>query len=147
MAKLFEPNKKKNYVWYNPNNFFRLFSITIVFIALIIFIIVREEKRERENINRKDMGMVHLLEMDNGNILTREVRYSTIKKVDPEDTSDVFYEVIVGDKKYKEGMLIKFNHRFIQPQQIEGTNYCVIQADQIQFHLRKENVKEDILKR
>jgi hypothetical protein len=86
--------------------------------------------------------------MDNGSILTQKVKYETFQKTDPDDTSDMFFEVVnAGESKYKNGDLIKYSHRFFNEQGIEAKKYCVIKEDQIDFHIKKENVKESLLKR
>jgi len=153
MAKLFQqqveergesPVEHKKLV---PGFFLKaMMGLMVIVVFTIISVFVIEEKKERDK-NKNNMELARIIEMDNGTILTRQVKYVTFKKTDPEDTSDIFYEVVNGDKKYTEGMLVKFNHRFIQPQQIEGETYCVIETSQIQFHLKKEHVKADLLKR
>jgi hypothetical protein len=106
-----------------------------------------EGKKERDK-NKNNMELVQIVKMDNGKILTRQVKYVTFKKVDPEDTSDIFYEVLnAGDSKFTVGTLVKFPHRFVNLQQIEGEKYCIIDPAEIQFHIEKEDVKEDLLKR
>jgi regulatory protein YycI of two-component signal transduction system YycFG len=153
MAKLFDINEVEEEVvlekasaksYWNSS---LLLLFLFIIIPILLGIVISMEKREEKNKNIESMELAKLVVMDNGHILTQKVKYETSKKIDPDDTSDIFYEVVNGDEKYKEGFLVKFNHRFIQPQQIEGSNYCVIDAGQIQFHIKKEDVKEDLLKR
>lgn len=155
MAKLFEQVEERETA---PARFKRfslgfvlkaiyIVGVTGLLVYLTISIFMMEGKKEKDK-NKNNMRLIELVKMDNGTILTRQVKYVTFKKIDPEDTSDIFYEVMnSGESKYTVGTLIKFNHRFIQPQQIEGANYCIIETNQVQFHIEKEDVKADLLKR
>lgn len=117
----------------------------VVCLIIIVFIAIGKKRGiDKEN----NMELVELLEMDNANILTQKVKYETFKKVDPDDTSDIFFEVVnPGDSKYEKGDLIKFGHRFFKEQQVEGKKFCVIETSSIEFHLKKKHVKESLLKR
>lgn len=114
-------------------------------LSLIVFVFINREK-ERENKNMENL--VELLNMDNGSVLTQKVKYETFQKTDPEDTSDIFFEVVnPGESKYEIGDLLKYNHRFFKEQGIEGKKYCIIERSQVDFHLKKKDVKESLLKR
>lgn len=123
-----------------------LYSVGFVIIIMFFIIIMWGEKKGIDK-DKGIMGLEKLVIMENGNILTRQVKYETSKKVDPKDTSDVFFEVVNGNDKYHEGDLVKFNHRFREIQQIEGNDYVVLDASQIQFKIKQEDVKGDLLKR
>jgi hypothetical protein len=117
-----------------------IFLVTVMFVSSLIINYNKNESKMED--------LVQYVEMDNNNILTKKVIYETFKKIDPSDTSDVFFMVVNdNDEKYSKGTLIKFNHRFIQEQQIEGNIYCIIEKSQIQFYIKPENVKESLLKR
>ena len=149
MAKLFEQNneevvpaKKKRF------SLSDLFFISIISVSFIILIaIIKKKKKEKIYKDKKIMELVKVIEMKNGNILTRKVKYETYKKKDPEDTSDIFFEVVNGNDQYAKGNLVKFPHRFVNETQIEGETYCVIDPEQIQFQIKVANVKESLLKR
>lgn len=147
MAKLFEEIKEIPKPAVKSRSGLRFSIIFAIILAIILLFMVIEKKREIDKENKNMASLVELLVMDNGNILTQKVKYLTKAKVDPEDTSDIFFEVVNGNEKYTKGVLIKFNHRFVQEQQIEGITYCLIDAAQVQFHIKKEDVKEDLLKR
>ena len=149
MAKLFEQNneevvpaKKKRF---SLSDLFFISIISVSFIILIAIIIVGEKEKIYKD--KKIMELVKVIEMKNGNILTRKVKYETYKKKDPEDTSDIFFEVVNGNDQYAKGNLVKFPHRFVNETQIEGETYCVIDPEQIQFQIKVANVKESLLKR
>lgn len=149
MAKLFE-QKKEEVVPAKKNkpSLSDLFFISIISVSLIILIaIIVVGKKEKEYKNNKHMDLVELIEMDNGNILTKKVKYETYKKKDPQDTSEIFFEVIRGNDKFTKGMLVKFPHRFVNETQIESETYCLIDPEQIQFHIKAAYVKESLLKR
>lgn len=147
MAKIFDPDKSiPEEVLKKRSSGFKFSLLIAIIITIIVVFIAIEKKREIDKEN-KIMNLVELLVMDNGNILTQKVKYETSKKIDPKDTSDLFFEVVVGNDKFKKGDLIKFPHRFFNETQIENKTYCVIDPDQIQFHLKAKDVKEDILKR
>lgn len=121
--------------------------LLIGLVGLIIFVLINREK-EREIKNKYMENLVELLKMDNGSVLTQKVKYTTFDKTDPEDTSDVFFEVVnPGNSSFKKGDLLKYNHRFFKEQGIEGKKYCIIEAGQVDFHLEKKDVKESLLKR
>ena len=148
MAKLFEQNneevvpaKKKRF---SLSDLFFISIISVSFIILIAIIVVGEKEKIYKD--KKIMELVKVIEMKNGNILTRKVKYETYKKKDPEDTSDIFFEVN-GNDQYAKGNLVKFPHRFVNETQIEGETYCVIDPEQIQFQIKVANVKESLLKR
>lgn len=122
-----------------------LVGFSVVIMILFIIIIVGEKKGIDKD--KEIMGLEKQVIMQNGNILTKQVKYETSKKIDPKDTSDIFFEVINGNDNFQEGDLVKFNHRFIELQQLEGQEYCVIDPSQIQFKINKEDVKADLLKR
>lgn len=150
MAKLFEPNEEEEIIPAKTKRFSLsdLFFITVIsvsFIILIAIIVVGEKEKRYKD--KKIMKLVELLEMKNGNILTQKVKYETYKKKDPEDTSDIFFEVVNGNDQYAKGNLVKFPHRFVNETQIEGETYCVIDPEQIQFQIKAANVKESLLKR
>lgn len=118
-----------------------------VVVSLIIFVFINREK-EREIKNKNMESLIELLNMDNGSVLTQKVKYTTFEKTDPEDTSDVFFEVVnPGESDYEKGDLLKYNHRFFKEQGIEGKKYCIIEKSQVDFHLKKRHVKESLLKR
>lgn len=149
MAKLFEQNneevvpaKKKRF---SLSDLFFISIISVSFIILIAIIVVGEKEKIYKD--KKIMELVKVIEMKNGNILTRKVKYETYKKKDPEDTSDIFFEVVNGNDQYAKGNLVKFPHRFVNETQIEGETYCVIDPEQIQFQIKVANVKESLLKR
>ena len=149
MAKLFEqnneevvPEKKKRF---SLSDLFFISIISVSFIILIAIIVVGEKEKIYKD--KKIMELVKVIEMKNGNILTRKVKYETYKKKDPEDTSDIFFEVVNGNDQYAKGNLVKFPHRFVNETQIEGETYCVIDPEQIQFQIKVANVKESLLKR
>lgn len=149
MAKLFEQKKEEVVLAKkSKRSLSDLFFITIISVSLIILvaIIVVGEKEKRYK-NKKIMNLAELVEMKNGNILTRKVKYETYKKKDPEDTSDIFFEVVNGNNEFAKGNLVKFPHRFVNETQIEGETYCVIDPEQIQFQIDLANVKESLLKR
>lgn len=149
MAKLFQPTNiidapAKRSTRYGSKYFV---SFLIVLVSLIIFVFINREK-EREIKNKNMENLIELLNMDNGSVLTQKVKYTTFEKTDPEDTSDVFFEVVnPGESDYKKGDLLKYNHRFFKEQGIEGKKYCIIEKGQVDFHLKKEHVKESLLKR
>lgn len=149
MARLFEqvepvpePPKKK----FKIKPFLLLLLAWIVSCSIIFMFMERKKEREIEN---KNMGnLVELLNMDNGSVLTQKVKYETFQKTDPEDTSEIFFEVVnPGESGYEVGDLLKYNHRFFKEQGIEGKKYCVIEKSQVDFHLKKKDVKESLLKR
>jgi hypothetical protein len=125
-----------------------IFKVVVALFLIIImfFIVIKRGEKKEINKDKGIMGLEKLIIMKNGNILTKQVKYETSKKSDPKDTSDIFFEVVNGDEEYLDGDLVKFNHRFIQPQQIEGAEYCVLDPKQIQFKIKKEDVKRDLLK-
>lgn len=121
--------------------------LLIGLVGLIIFVFINREK-EREIKNKNMESLIELLNMDNGSVLTQKVKYTTFEKTDPEDTSDVFFEVVIpGESDYEKGDLLKYNHRFFKEQGIEGKKYCIIEKSQVDFHLKKRHVKESLLKR
>lgn len=146
MAKLFTPNeqelidpKKIKSIWDFK------FSLVIPLVIIVVFIaIVKKREIDKKN---KIMNLVELLVMDNDNILTQKVKYITSQKIDPKDVSEIFFEVVSGNENFEKGDLVKFNHRFIQEEQIENVTYCLIQANQVHFHLKSKDVKKDILKK
>lgn len=93
--------------------------------------------------------LVKIIIPKNDHIICREVRYPTSEKIDPDDTSDIFFEVLNsnGDEEYEEGDLVKFPHRHNNMIQIEGVKYTLLDKKQILSVLKKEYVKEDIIKR
>lgn len=149
MARLFEPIEtipeppKKEF---RIKPFWTLLLAWVVVCSIIFMFMERGKKREIEN---KNMGnLVELLNMDNGSVLTQKVKYETFQKTDPEDTSDIFFEVVnPGESSYEIGDLLKYNHRFFKEQGIEGKKYCIIEKSQVDFHLKKKDVKESLLKR
>ena len=148
MAKLFEPNQEEEIIPAKKKRFSLsdLFSIiSVSFVILIAIIIVGEKEKKYKD--EKIMKLVEVIEMKNGNILTKKVKYETHKKKDPEDTSDIFFEVVNGNDQYAKKDLVKFPHRFVNETQIEGETYCVIDPEQIQFQIKAANVKESLLKR
>lgn len=149
MAKLFDRTYTVDETEKIQNKFKSIlfvFSLLVV-LCLIIFVFINREK-EREIKNKNMESLIELLNMDNGSVLVQKVKYTTFEKTDPEDTSDVFFEVVnPGESKYKNGDLLKYNHRFFKEQGIEGKKYCIIEMSQVDFHLKKENVKESLLKR
>lgn len=148
MAKLFKPEPAFQPVLVTSKfkDLFFIFFLGVV-VSLIIFVFINREK-EREIKNKNMESLIELLNMDNGSVLTQKVKYTTFEKTDPEDTSDVFFEVVnPGESDYKNGDLIKYSHRFFNEQGLEGKKYCIIKGDQIDFHLKKEHVKESLLKR
>lgn len=158
MAKLFGEEEEEEVIIEPKENSAKIFKgfllgifINIIFLIvfLITVVLVKEEKRRDSNNKNNSMSvpLIEVIKVKKGNILTQEVKYTTFKKTDPKDTSDIYFEVIIGDEEYPKGCLIKFAHRFYQPQQIEGTIYCVIDTEQIQFNIPKEHVKESLLKR
>jgi len=154
MAKIFNPNTEPIELENLPKGNNRKVSVllnyilgSVLILALGLFIIIIGGKKEEIDKDKGIMGLEKLIEMQNGNILTQEVEYETSKKIDPKDTSGIFFEVVNGNDKFQEGDLVKFNHRFRELQQIEGKEYCVIDPSQIQFKIKKEDVKADILKR
>lgn len=147
MAKIFDPNANiPEEAEKKPSSGLAVTIMVAIIFTIILVLMAIEKKREIDKEN-KIMNLVELLVMDNGNILTQEVRYATSKKVDPKDTSDLFFEVVNGNDDFEKGDLIKFNHRFIQEEQIENKTYCLIPANQVHFHLKAKDVKKDILKR
>jgi hypothetical protein len=150
MARLFNPEiveetiKESPIRRTTPLDFFYGCLIATMFISIVVMGLV---KKKEINKDKKIMNLAELLEMDNGNILTRKVKYETSKKRDPQDTSDIFFEVVNGNEKYAKGDLVKFNHRFYNEQSFEGETYCIINTAEIQCHLKAEHVKKDILKR
>jgi len=143
MAKLFDTNTT---ILEHPKKRAPGLKFSIGFAILLSLIIVCLMVEKKEKYKNKNKMLAELVIMDNGNILTKKVKYATTKKIDPEDTSDVFFEVINGNDNLAKGDLVKFNHRFIQETQIEGITYCIIDASQIQYHLKSEHVKTNLLK-
>jgi hypothetical protein len=148
MARLFDTieeaeiiNKDKN----TFSEFLKYFCLIILAIGIIIsfenLVTIKQEK--------KSMRLVEQIVPDNDNLVCQKVKYSTSPKVDPDDTSDIFYEVYNsdGDKRYPKGTLVKFHYKYFQEVQIEGETYITIDKKQIQFHIKPEDVKRDILKR
>lgn len=151
MARLFEQIYDESIPSEKNINFkkrMRLLFVPAIISSIIFAFIVIGEKRERDNKNKNMADLVELLNMDNGSVLTQKVKYETFKKTDPEDTSDVFFEVVnPGDSNYSKGDLLKYNHRFFKEQGIEGKKYCIIEKSQVDFHLKQKDVKESLLKR
>lgn len=153
MAKMFEQIEEETQEKISPSkesrfslvDYFFVFIISVSLIILVVIIVVGEKEKKYKD--KKIMDLVELLEMKNGNILTRKVKYETYKKKDPQDTSDIFFEVVNGNDEYAKGNLIKFPHRFVNETQIEGETYCVIDPEQIQFQIDSANVEESLLKR
>lgn len=153
MARIFEPNVEVVSDIYEqpqqPKSRFPGLTFAIVFaiiISIILMFVIVEKKREIVK-DKKMIQLIEVLVMKKGFVLAQKVKYETSKKVDPEDTSDIFYEVVNGNEEYSNGTLIKFPHRFINETQIEGKTYSVIDTEQIYFHINKEDVKENLLKR
>ena len=146
MAKIFDPNYVLPEDKKEPSAGFAVTIMVVIVFTIIMILMAIEKKREIDK-EKKIMNLVELLVMDNGNVLTQKVKYATSKKIDPKDTSDLFFEVVNGNDKLEKGDLIKFNHRFIQEVQIENKTYCIIEANNIQLHIKAENVKKDILER
>lgn len=118
-----------------------MFTVSLTYLAIPI---INREKKEK--INNRDM-LVEVIEMENNSIMTQKVKYETSKKTDPDDTSDIFFEVINGNEKYPVGTLVKFPHRYLSPVEIEGKTYYPIEMNQIQFKINLKDVKTDLLKR
>lgn len=146
MAKLFEQKKEFPKAKRLSGLIFALVIAILVSISLI-FVVIEGKKERESNKNKSEMKLVKLLEMKNGYILTRMVRYKTSEKVDPKDTSDVFFEVVNGNENFEEGDLVKFNHNFFKETSIENEVYCSMDATQVEYRLKKEYVKENLLKR
>lgn len=123
---------------------------TICFILLFITTIeiIVNHKHLNKMEEKPKSELIHKLIMNGGNILTQKVEYETSKKVDPDDTSNIYFEVCnAGNSKIPVGALVKFNHRFIQEQQIEGETYFLIDYSNIHFYIKPEDVNKSILKR
>lgn len=109
--------------------------------------IIEEKKRDSIISNFKNMRLEELVVMKNGNILVKEVEYKNSEQTNPSDTSKVFFEVIRGNEEYEKGDLVKFNHRYRDLQQLDGEEFCILDPKQVQFLIKKQDVKRDILKR
>ena len=149
MAKLFEQKKEEVVpAKKSKQSLSDLFFITIISVSLIILVaIIVVGEKEKKYKDKKIMNLAELVEMKNKNILTRKVKYETFKKRDPEDTSDIFFEVVIGNDEYAKGNLVKFPHRFVNETHLEEETYCVIDPEQIQFQIKVADVKESLLKR
>lgn len=153
--KIFEESQKQNF------NFEPAYSYdsvkykrkSIIMACVVVFSVIASVETLRQLIinseTKKHMNLVEKLIPDNGKIITQQVSYRTSQKLDPDDTSEVFFEVINSgnDEKYPPGTLIKFNHRHLEQVQIEGQTYTVIDKLVIHFYIKPEDVKTDIIKR
>lgn len=94
------------------------------------------------------MPILEVIIPDNNHIICRKVAYETFKKIDPEDTSQDFHQVVTkNDPDYPEGCICKTNKMLVQETEIEGEEFSVLMKSQILFHILKENVQENLLKR
>lgn len=127
---------------------FLYYSIIVLFLVFTIFVVtlivnnLNREKKER------GMKLVELVVPKLGTVIAKRVSYPTSKKVDPDDVSDIFFEVInTNDVRYAVGDLTKFNYRHVEEISIEGEVYNMLDGDSIKLKINKADVKEDILKR
>jgi intein/homing endonuclease len=148
MAKIFEefqePVKPTEDYFMSKRDYF--FLITLVGVILIwglgrIYL-------ETKDVMPQQKSVVETIKMKKGYILVQEVKYETYKKIDPSDTGDIYFEVVKSiEEDYQEGDLVKFNPRFREKVEIETGTYCILDASQIQFYIKKEDVKTGLLKR
>ena len=141
----FEPTYSYDSIKHDRKSFIMACVLVFILIASVRILqqlIIYSEKQ-------KNMILVEQIIPDNGKIITQQVEYATSKKLNPDDTSAIFFEVVNSgnDEKYPPGTLIKYAHRHMELTQIEGKSYVVIDKSVIHFYIKPEHVKKDIIKR
>lgn len=82
------------------------------------------------------------IETDNNYMVCRKVIYGVPSKIDPDDTSHIYYEVLVENpnSKWCPGDLIKFHGRFYEEQELFGHPVILIDYKLVQLGIKKENL-------
>mgnify|MGYP003440859773 CR=1 FL=1 len=144
-----KPNFEPSYSYESKKHKPKSIMLALVVVLLLIASTQIVRKSIINSEIEKHMSLVQKIVPDNGKIITKEVQYRTAPKLNPDDTSDIFFEVInSGDcKTFVPGTLVKYNHRHKELVEIEGQTYVLIEKSVIHFHIKPEDVEKDIIKR
>lgn len=98
------------------------------------------------------MSLLQVIKAKNGTILCKKVKYGEGIAYDPNDTSNVWFEVLVSsdEKEFKKnidvGDLVRYPPRLIVEEVIEGEKYYSFQKDNVSLIIKSEDVKKSLFK-